>query len=160
MIVLALDPGGRNMGYGLVRSAGPRVHYLRSGDVESTKAEGAKDGGGVAFAIEITHGYVYEPFRGPPLLEAARVTGGLEWLLEDYERPIEKLRADDVRATLLGKGFKSRKKDSTVTVDDKVRRAVETFVLGLPAKTSVHQRDALALAVVASWRVMNGRTGR
>lgn len=162
MIVLAIDPGGDSMGWAIVQSAGPRVHYKRSGDVASKKAEarklvelaaaeGVKDRGGVAFALEVADGYIYEPFRGPPLLRSEHVCGGLDWFFEDFERPIVRKRADDVRRLLLGKGFKKGGK-----VDAKIKNAVEHFVVGLPA-ASVHQRDALALAVVASWELASGR---
>jgi Holliday junction resolvasome RuvABC endonuclease subunit len=93
-------------------------------------------------AVEVPDGFVHAKYRGPTLLATARVAGGLAWLAEGETLRVIELPAAAWRQTLVGR---PHAKDAVIKL------AVERLVTGLPARTNVHVRDALGLAIVASW---------
>lgn len=165
--LLAVDPGPSSCGWALVERHGAKVRYLQSGTVapalhafdnlanvfEETYGEAVPD-----VAVEEPTGFVFQAFRGPTLLATAAVAGGIAWWGESLGMGVHRMSSEVVRATLIGK-TRMRGKELRGDRDKLVKLALAGVVLGLPAKSNVHVRDALALAVVASWRLAGARPG-
>ena len=152
MNLLSLDPGPTSSGYARVRLVGPRVTYVSSGRVSSdlNQLERLFDPELDAVAVETPKGYVFSPARGAQLLATARIAGALAWMAQARHLRLVELSAGEWRKALCGRA----------TADDhRVADAVAANVIDCPAKSNVHVRDALGLALVAAWQLA-GSLGR
>lgn len=147
--VLAFDPGPTSTGFAVVATVAVgnvrRHTYVDGGQCSSTPegfAAVLEAFPGVRVAIEQVAGYAYEQARSAQLIATARVGGLLEGLARSDGRAVQTIAAGQWRKSLCGR---SSADDATI------KRAVGVFVVGLPKRTNVHVRDALGLAVVASW---------
>lgn len=145
MKLLAVDPGPSSCGWAHVRMVDGRAHYIDGGKFDSTRTYFVNVLEGWAtdvVAIEMPEGFIHEPFRGPPLLQTARVAGGIEWECDRRGLRTITLSATSWRKTLCGGARPG---------DGVIADVVRANVAGLPALTNVHVRDALGLAIVAGW---------
>jgi Holliday junction resolvasome RuvABC endonuclease subunit len=144
-MIVAFDPGPKTIGWASVEGRGPSVAY-RAGGMLASRRDAARalleEHRPAAVAVEVPDGFVHAKYRGPTLLATARVAGGLSWLAEGEGLLVVELPAAAWRQTLVQR---PHAKDAVIKL------AVERLVTGLPARTCVHVRDALGLAVVASW---------
>lgn len=166
--ILAIDPGGTSCGYAAVGAttnaklpAGRRVvHFLDAGTFEAELGSfdrllarlASWDVSDLHVAIERPRGFVFQPFRGPTLLDTAATAGGIAWVCRSRGVPVVEMAAEEVRKTLLGK-TRLRGREQRGDRDALLKTILPGVVTGLPARTNVHVRDSLALAVVASWRL-------
>lgn len=155
-LLLAIDPGEKRCGYAAVETlaGGDRVRFLEAGDFEAARpafVELLRARPYAAVAIEQPAGFVFDPFRGPALLATASAAGGIAWTAEARGLDVVRLTAAEVRRMLLGSlrlSGRARKGD----LDKMVAMVLPGVVDGLPRRTNVHVRDALALAVAAHWQ--------
>lgn len=161
MLILAFDPGPTKTGYALAEGGGARLRFLNGGALRSdlTSVEGQFNqalqagSGPVMVAIEKPHGFVYEPFRAPTLLETAGVAKAIEWFAVWRGMRVRTISASQVRKIILGKV-------RTKNTDRDIKAALANMVSGLPARTNVHVRDALAVAVAANWITLDAKGRR
>lgn len=147
--VIAFDPGPTTCGYAIAehgRDAGNRVRFLAGGEVSSDAAMLGQTlgcGAGVdAVCVETPAGYVYEKFRGPTLIETARVAERIAILAGVRGTRVVQMSAAQWRKALCSKA----------NADDKrIKRAVQMVTTDLPSRTNEHLRDALGLAIVVLW---------
>lgn len=164
-IILAVDPGEKACGYAAVAIEGPKVRFVDAGDFEAELGAFAhvldrltvsgleRD---LVVAVEQPAGFIHDPFRGPALLATASCAGGVAWVAESRGLTVVRLAATEVRRMLLGKtrlGSKSQKGD----MDRMIAMVLPGVVVDMPKRSNVHVRDALALAVAASWTLAQGR---
>lgn len=165
--VIAFDPGSVHVGWALVTGEGGRVRFVEGGKAEATYAScnavldfataaSGYTGVPVIAAVETPSGAVWETFRGKTLLQTSAVAGGLAWLATSRGLPVHVLSGQSVRATLLGKagrpGGRGAKKGD---LDRVIKEALPGFVINHPARTNDHVRDAMAIAIVASWKELS-----
>lgn len=158
--LLAIDPGSKEIGWVFVRRENARVRYLVSGKAEVTPVAIRKlltmdyvVGTMARLAIEVVEGAVFEPFRAPDLFKTAEAVGVIEALAWSAGYETIRMPAKAVRKALVGKASSPKKGLMDKLIDD----AVKSNVLGWPATSNVHVRDAAALAIVANWQLVSRR---
>lgn len=165
--LLAIDPGSKTSGWAIVRREHARVRYLTSGTCDSTpKAfhrllftlnndvmKNSTKRWCTAFAVEAPEGFIHEPYRGPHLLATSEFVGVVATVADYIDMSIVRLTAAQVRKTLVGKANSPKRG----VMDKLISDAVSANVIGWPATSNVHVRDAGALAVVANWQLVSRR---
>jgi Holliday junction resolvasome RuvABC endonuclease subunit len=104
-----------------------------------------------AIAIEVAEGMVFSPYRGPPLLATAEMVGVITAIADERGIMVVRFTAAQVRKALVGKATVGKKGG----MDKLVQDAVEANVIDWPKTSSVHHRDAAALAIVANWNLLS-----
>lgn len=159
--LLAIDPGEKEFGYAYVRREGARARYLSAGkwpatrdgfvrllgDLSGFSAAGVPLAPNLTLVVETPDGFIHQPFRGPGLLRSARVAGGIEWFALGAGIPLHGMTAEQWRKPLT---------DNARASDAEIAAVVRANILGLPAQTNVHSRDALGLALVSVWCSLSG----
>jgi crossover junction endodeoxyribonuclease RuvC len=151
MRILAFDPGPTKTGFGVVDCEGLRFRYVAAGHVPSDVATLRAlllAHPLAAVAIEVIGGYVYEHKRGAMLLATKPVEERIARLMGDDRPAPLTLTASVVRRAAIGRGSAD---------DAAVAAVVRARLVGLPARTNVHARDALLLAMVAAPRFLARR---
>lgn len=158
--LLAIDPGSKEMGWVFVRRENARVRYLVSGKAGVTPLAIRKlltsdfiVGTMAMVAIEVVEGAVFEPFRAPDLFLTAEAVGVVEGLAWANGYTTIRMPAKAVRKALVGKASSPKKG----LMDKLISDAVSANVIGWPATSNVHVRDAAALAIVANWQLVSRR---
>lgn len=154
-MILAVDPGSSSCGFALVEPAGTRVEYVDAGAFPADGDAFAALFRGLharihTVAVERPAGYAYDPARSKHLLATGVSAGGVAWVGAWLGKRVVEVTATEVRRALLGKarlGPRAKEGD----VDRLIKAALPGLVLEMPARTNVHVRDALAVAVVANW---------
>lgn len=159
--VLAVDTGSKSFGWCVVRRIGPRVAFVDCGTADATRSAWVKvlsdairldDGCVDAVYVETPEGMVFSSYRGPTLIETSRLVGGIAWDCEGMGVRCELRTSNWWRKALVGKASSPKKG----LMDKLIADAVPANVIGWPAKSNVHVRDAGGLAVVAGWELAKG----
>lgn len=162
-IIISIDSGSKEFGWSAVRRVGPRAKYVASGNAPATRigwesvvdmmATRRGDDDIVAVYIETPEGYVHEAFRGPTLLETARMVGGIQWECQGRGQVVELRTAGWWRKALVGKASSPKKGE----MDRLIKSAVSSHIAAMPPTSNVHVRDALGLGIVACWEMASRR---
>ncbi len=141
--VLGIDPGPTRCGWAFASREGGRFIYRGGGLVASTVAAldallAAHPSGLVG--LEVVEGYAFAQARSSALVATSAVAGILEGLAKG--RQLVKLSAASWRRIVLG--LRS-------PTDAQIKEVVGRLVDGLPTRTNAHVRDALGVAIAASW---------
>jgi Holliday junction resolvasome RuvABC endonuclease subunit len=157
MIVLGLDPGPAKTGWAIVNTEHRRPAFVEAGHdsndyVCSRVALPVVD----LVAIEWP-GWTPIPQRNAEpatvramartLIETALAAGEFAGLAAGHHKRVERLSSQDVRRAIVGKRN---------APDKAVKAALLMQVDGMPDRTNVHKRDAIAVAIVGE-RAARGR---
>lgn len=151
--VLGVDPGPSHCGWGVVERAerNGRARFVAGGripsDNESLRRLVGDPGLSVdVVAIEQPSGFIFERARGAQVMATRGVADAIAMAAETLGRKVVQLTANQVRRSLCGPS-------NGIPGDRAVKMAVGLYVVGLPAKTNSHVRDAL---LVACWALFRG----
>ena len=154
---MGFDPGSTRSGYGVIGAGGtaaqPTFSFLGCGDVESSgpaldaffaRCEPFQVAAGKTVAVEVTQGRIYgDKGAGiaPDLLACARadalICENVRWRGVD----LVTLPAVRWRKAVAGNGHAS---------DRILKIAIGRLLRGMPARTNVHNRDGLGVAIAAA----------
>lgn len=149
--LLAIDPGQTWMGWAHLSiewGSGVRCRYGGSGSVLAERVPFKRliaQTHALVVAVESPRGYVFEPSRGPALLDTAHRAGGMVWTAEGMDLLTVVATAQQVRKVLCGKQNAD---------DDAVRDAVCRNVFGCPVLFDSHAADAVAMGIVGARMVL------
>ncbi len=144
---IGFDPGPTWCGVASASLWGARLHFewgerIRSHEPDVAAAI-ARVSTSALVAVETPEGFVHQHARGAQLLRTAAIAGSIATLARATGRAVLPLSAQAVRRALCGRGVRGTPGDAHV------KRALSVLVVGMPARSSTHVRDALAAAVVA-----------
>lgn len=151
LFVLGIDTGPKSHGWAVVRLDGEVARYAQHGDCPVERADTlvimSAWAGAVHIAVECPL-HAYSAKTASSIIATARAAGELGGAAKARGYAVEYVTAADWRAGLLG---------AANAHDAAVKAWVEAHVQGLPKKTNVHVRDAIALAVFAGRRWLRGQ---
>lgn len=149
--VLAFDPGPKECGFAAATVApGGRPRFVAGGNVPSDHdslvalIERWVGTGPITIAIELPGSYARDFYRFNDLMNTRGVGERIATLAKDRDIPCVQILVQGVRRRLAGGKGSGRGTPG----DAAVKRTLAMLVQDLPARTNVHLRDALALAVV------------
>jgi Holliday junction resolvasome RuvABC endonuclease subunit len=149
-IVVGFDPGPTTSAYAVLDAAKRQVldvgTFSSSSDSFDNDLAGLKTlwggnhksgSGATLWAIEKPEGFVFQPYRGPTLLDTAFVAGKIGGIL-NYEKVVT-FSCARWRSCVCGKANAD---------DSEVKYAITSFV-ELPKRTNEHVRDAIGVTIYA-----------
>lgn len=148
-LVLGIDPGVSHCGWAVLDMCGPRPSWVAGGTVdveEMAKRSLHPLGWRVGMAVVETPVALHLPEANAQLIATAVVAGRAFEICKLYSDRVFDISPAQWRMSLIGRSNAGENQDRVV------KRTLQAMVSGMPARTSVHARDAAGAAIVG-WRI-------